>query len=261
MRGGPLDSRGVCPGASRAGARVNPGASPSTRVPALGHVLGRPVLGRRAPKRLRGRSGLQSRVRRRGGVMDRCAGTRGRVRRCCWMRGRPLTRSDRCDHEQGDDRDHRQRPSRREAARSEAEIGAGQARQSRSPTPRHRGNQADGWLEMLGSDGRRCLDGIVKRRRVLAPECVGGGWHPALQFALRRAGARSGSDRYQLLRGPQPVARKPYDVLLVASETAGVFGSSIARLHGFADLSSVLVPVRLRGAVQYNPELAPVCLN
>jgi hypothetical protein len=30
---------------------------------------------------------------------------------------------------------------------------------------------------------------------------------------------------------------------------------------GFADLSSVRVPVRLRGAVQYNPELAPVCLN
>jgi hypothetical protein len=30
---------------------------------------------------------------------------------------------------------------------------------------------------------------------------------------------------------------------------------------GFADLSSVRVPLRLRGEVQYNPELAPVCLN
>jgi len=30
---------------------------------------------------------------------------------------------------------------------------------------------------------------------------------------------------------------------------------------GFADLSSVRGPIRLRGEVKYNPELAPVCLN
>src|ERR1700761_9188608 len=124
--------------------------------------------------------------------------------------------------------------------------------------PGHRGDEADRRVQTRRTGGGRCLDGVVERRRVLAPEGVGGRWHRVLELALRRPGARGWSDRDQLLRGPQPVARKPYDVLLVASETAGVFGSSIARLHGFADLSSVLVPVRLRGAVQYNSELAPV---
>ena len=87
------------------------------------------------------------------------------------------------------------------------------------------------------------------------------GRRAVLDAALGSAGPGGRSDRDQLLRRPQPVARQPYDVLLVPSQPATVFGSPIARFHGFADLSYVRVPVRLRGEIQYNPGLAPVCLN
>ena len=63
------------------------------------------------------------------------------------------------------------------------------------------------------------------------------GGMPSLELALGCSRSRGRADRDQLLGWAQPVARQPYDVLLVPSQPA-VFGSSIARFHGFADLSS-----------------------
>ena len=117
------------------------------------------------------------------------------------------------------------------------------------------------WADLVATGGRRRLDGVVQRGRVLAPEGVSCRRWRIAGLELRGARAGGGSDRYEFLGRTEPVAREPYDVLLIASCPTGVFSWTIARSHGFADLSSVRVPVRHRGEVQYKPVLDPVCLN
>ncbi len=115
------------------------------------------------------------------------------------------------------------------AERSRAEPGGGSAS---GPLPRHRGDQA-GRRAVACSRLRRVAPGPRRagppspRSRTRRPRSA-----CRLEFALGGAGPRGRSDRDQLLRRTQPVARKPYDVLLVPSQPASVFVSPIARFHG-----------------------------
>ena len=132
---------------------------------------------------------------------------------------------------------------------------------SPDPSPRHRRDEAHRRVVPLRTLSLRRLDRVVQRRRVLAPEriCRGGQARPGV--ALRRARSGSGTDGNEFLRRTQPIPREAYDVLLARSQPASVFGSPIARFHGVCRPFFVRVPVRLRGEVQYKPELDPVCLN
>ena len=228
----------------------------------LGRGFAHPVCRGTAGRRFRGGRGTSRGVAltRRVPVCRR-ATSRGRVLGRGRMRRRPLMCSDRRDHDEGNDRHDDHRPPPRYAILPEAEPERGETAQRRNPVPGEWGDEADRRLQVLRAGSGRGLDGVVQRGRVLAPEGVGGRGRGGVKLALRGAGSGGGPDGNQLLWRAQPLARKPDDVLLVASQTATVFGSSIARFHGFADLSSVRVPFRLRGAVQYNSELAPVCLN
>src|SRR5947209_14882693 len=118
-------------------------------------------------------------------------------------------------------------------------------------------DESGGRAQLVASGGRRRLDGVVQRGRVLAPEGVSCRRWRVAGLELRGARAGGGSDRYEFLGGTEPVAREPYHVLLVASCPTGVFSWTIARSHGFADLSYVRMSFRLPGAVEYNSELAP----
>jgi hypothetical protein len=122
-------------------------------------------------------------------------------------------------------------------------------------------DEADRRTHPVTSGANRCLDGIVQGGRVLAPKRIRRGRRCVPGVELRRACPGGRPDGDELLGRPQPVPRKPYDVLLVAGRPVGIFGWTVARFHGFADLSYVRVPFRLPGEVQYNSELAPVCLN
>jgi hypothetical protein len=195
---------------------------------------------------------------KRATLLRRCGAAGGRDVSGGRARRRPLTEPDRRRDQQGHD-GHGDHPTPRYP--SAAEPWPGEAAEVQEPATGQRGHQADRRVQVRAVGDRWCLNGVVEGRRVLAPEGVRRRRRTALEPALRGGpGAGGGADRDQLLGRPQPVARKPDHVLLVASQPY-VFALPIARFHGFADLSSVRVPVRLRGAVQYNPELGPVCLN
>ena len=177
------------------------------------------------------------------------------------MRRRPLGAADHRHHEQCGAEQSKQAPPPRHPASTCERPEPLEPVDPGNPQSGDRRDEADRWFETLVARPGRGPDGIVESRRILAPERVGGRRHTVFELALSGAGARGWTDRHQLLRRPQPIAGQPYDVLLVPSQPATVFGSSIARFHGFADLSSVRVPVRLRGEVQYKPVLDPICLN
>ena len=254
MCGGQMSGSGVAC-ASHARARVSP-----TDRRVLPHCRALSGLARR-----RGSGGGLRRRRQslgvaggHGDVVSRPVGAGDRAMSGGWMRSRRLTCPDDRGNHQRNDRNGRQPPPPRRASAAEPEPGKVARRPE--PPPGQRGNQADRRVRGRTGVRGRCLDRVVQCRRVLAPERIGRRGSGAVEFALGGAGPRGGSDRNQFLRRTQPVTRKPYDVLLV-SQRACVFGFPVARSHGFADLSSVRVPVRLRDAVQYKPELAPVCLN
>ena len=86
--------------------------------------------------------------------------------------------------------------------------------------------------EPLWSIAPRRLDRVVQGSRVLAPEGVScRGWCVA-GLELRSTRAGGGSDWDKLLGRAEPVARKTYDVLLVASCPTGVFVCTVARSQG-----------------------------
>lgn len=207
----------------------------------------------------------------RGGIAGGGRRSRGRSRcreavRCrCLPRGRvrrlPLGAPDhRHDDERQDGNGDETPPPRYSTVTSEGPE-LRESPETRGPQPGDRGDQARRRVPALPTDGGRRLHRIVQGGRVLTPEGVRRRGHAGFGVAQGRAGPRGGTDRNELLRRAQPVARQPYDVLLAPSQPATVFGSPIARFHGFADLSSVRLPFRLPGEVQYNSELAPVCLN
>jgi len=82
------------------------------------------------------------------------------------------------------------------------------------------------------------LNDAVQRRRVLAPEVLGGRWEAVIAEWRSGAWGRGAADGHELLARPEPVAWQPHHVLLVPSVPASVFGLPMARFHGFADLSS-----------------------
>jgi hypothetical protein len=82
----------------------------------------------------------------------------------------------------------------------------------------------------------RRLDRVVQGRRVLTPEGVCGG--RGLIVVVRGCRPRRGTDRDELVAGPEPVDGQAHDVLLARRLPAEIFATSIARFHGFADLSS-----------------------
>jgi hypothetical protein len=87
----------------------------------------------------------------------------------------------------------------------------------------------------------RRLHRIVQSRRVLAPEVVRArrqGSDGVAFLGGMGPGPTRGSERHQLLARPQPIARKPHDVVVRPSAPAATFGLPIVRFHGVADLFS-----------------------
>jgi hypothetical protein len=171
---------------------------------------------------------------------------------------RSLAQADRGNDEQRGGRDDEHGPPDLHPPRVRPSRQAGAAE---LPLPGDRRHEADGRADPLASGAPRCLNRVVQCRGVLAPEGIGRRGCPLLRLEPCGAGSRGRSDRYELLGRTKPIPGKPYDVLLVSGRPAAVFGWTIARSHGFADLSRVRVPFRLRGEVEYNSELAPICLN
>lgn len=139
------------------------------------------------------------------------------------------------DHSDGGEGGHGHRQQSRppgEPAKPANSREAGPAQRAGRPQPGNRRDQPDWRGQWIARGSGWRLDSVMEGGGVFAPERVRGRWHSLVEIVLRRACPRGSPDRHQLLRGPQPIAWEPDDVLLIRRQPAAVFVVPIARFHG-----------------------------
>jgi hypothetical protein len=90
---------------------------------------------------------------------------------------------------------------------------------------------SESWQSRRATVNGRRLQGILNRRRALAPEVIRGRREAEVPAVAILRLVRRRAERDQLLARPDPVTREPHDIAVRQTLPAAVFGLPTVRIH------------------------------